>query len=268
MSDRSAEREALLETVGLHRHFGGLRALDGLDMRVEAGGIHGLIGPNGSGKTTALNVLSGVLRPTAGRIRFAGRDIAGLPPHRMAQAGIGRTFQNLRVFGRLGVLENVLVGAHRHLGYGLLAVLTGRHRRAEAAVRERARLLVEFVGLSARVDRPADSLPYGERRLLEIARALATEPRLLLLDEPLVGMNPGEVDRVVALLHRIAERGTTILLVEHKMRVIMSICDRITVLNFGQKIAEGVPEEVRRNDDVIRAYLGEGRGIRRRAARR
>ncbi len=255
----------LLETAGLARRFGGLKALDGVDMRLHAGSIHGLIGPNGSGKTTMLNVLSGVLRPSGGRIVFQGRDLTGLPPHRITRAGIGRTFQNIRIFKRLSVLENVLLGAHGHLGYGVLAVLVQRHRRAEAAAIARAERMLDVVGLAARAKQPAGSLPYGEQRLVEVARALATAPRLVLLDEPLVGMNPGEVDRVVGTFRRITEQGTAILLVEHKMRVVMAVCDRITVLNFGKKIAEGTPGEIRQNDEVVRAYLGEGTGIRRRA---
>jgi branched-chain amino acid transport system ATP-binding protein len=250
---------AILSTRSVSKSFGGLKALDGVDMDLECGRIHGLIGPNGSGKTTMLNVLSGIVPPTSGSILFEGTEMANAPAHRIATSGVARTFQNLRLFKELSVLDNVLVGRHVHLGYGLTSILLQKHHPAERRARERAQELVNFVGLAHRGDARAADLPYGEQRLVEIARAVALEPKLLLLDEPLVGMNHTEVDRVVKLFLKICEGGCTLLLVEHTMRVVMDICERITVLNFGKRIAEGTPSEVRTNPDVISAYLGAGR---------
>ena len=255
-----------LSVRGLTRRFGGLVAADSVDMDVARGEIHGLIGPNGSGKTTCINLISGVLRPDAGSIVLDGKELARAPTHVVAGLGLGRTFQNIRVFGRMTVLENVLVGFNRALGYSLLDVLSLHVRAAERRLHERAMELLEFVGLQQKSGTPATSLSYGEQRLVEIARAMALTPRLLLLDEPLVGMNPAEVDHVVDLFKRMRQGGLTMLLVEHKMRVVMSLCDRITVLNFGRKIAEGRPDEVRGNAEVVTAYLGESHGIRKRAA--
>jgi branched-chain amino acid transport system ATP-binding protein len=249
----------ILSVRDVGKNFGGLNALDRVDMDLERGSIHGLIGPNGSGKTTMLNVLSGIYAPSAGSILFEGKELASAPPHCIATAGVARTFQNLRLFKDLSVLENVLVGRHPHLGYGLKAIFLQRHYPAERRARERAHELVRFVGLAHRADVRAGDLPYGEQRLVEIARATALEPKLLLLDEPLVGMNRTEVDRVVGLFLKIRDNGCTLLLVEHTMRVVMDICERITVLNFGRRIADGTSSEVRANPDVISAYLGEGR---------
>ncbi|MHA3903529.1 ABC transporter ATP-binding protein [Castellaniella sp. WN] len=261
MTDGAQPAAAVLEVSGLTRRFGGLVAVDGVDLRVAPGQIHGLIGPNGSGKTTCINLISGVLRPDAGSVLLQGTQIARSPTHVVAGAGLARTFQNIRVFGRMTALENVLVGFSRSLGYRLLDVLTLRAGPAERRLRERALALLDFVGLSAKAGSPVTSLSYGEQRLVEIARALALSPRMLLLDEPLVGMNPVEVDRVVGLLRRMRADGLTMLLVEHKIRVVMSVCDRITVLNFGRRIASGRPDEVRADPEVIRAYLGENHGI-------
>jgi len=255
-----------LTVRGLTHRFGGLVAVDGVDMDVTKGEIHGLIGPNGSGKTTCINLISGVLRPDSGSVLLDGKELAREPMHNVAGLGLGRTFQNIRVFGRMTVLENVLVGFSRSLGYSLLDVLTLRVAASERRLHEWAMELLEFVGLQQKHSTPATSLSYGEQRLVEIARAMALSPRVLLLDEPLVGMNPAEVDHVVDLFKRMRQGGLTMLLVEHKMRVVMSLCDRITVLNFGRKIAEGRPDEVRSNVEVISAYLGEGHGIRKRAA--
>jgi branched-chain amino acid transport system ATP-binding protein len=259
---------SLLAVRGLTRRFGGLTAVDGVDLDVLPGQIHGLIGPNGSGKTTCINLLSGVLRPDSGSVVLGGTELARRPTHMVAGAGLARTFQNIRVFGRMTVLQNVLVGFNRSLGYGLLDVLSLRNRATERRLHEQAMELLAFVGLADKHAAFATTLSYGEQRLVEIARARALSPRLLLLDEPLVGMNPTEVDRVVDLFQRMRSQGLTMLLVEHKMRVVMSICDHITVLNFGRKIASGRPDEVRADPEVIRAYLGENHGIRKRVARR
>jgi len=255
-----------LTVRSLTRRFGGLTAVDDVNLDVQAGHIHGLIGPNGSGKTTCINLISGVLRPDAGSVRLASEELARRSTHMIAAHGLARTFQNIRVFGRMTVLENVLVGFNRTLGYGLFDVLTLRVASAERRLRQRAMELLEFVGLQHKHASLATSLSYGEQRLIEIARALALAPRLLLLDEPLVGMNPAEVEHVGGLFRRLRDEGLTMLLVEHKMRVVMSLCDRITVLNFGRRIADGRPDEVRTDPEVIRAYLGENHGIRKRTA--
>jgi branched-chain amino acid transport system ATP-binding protein len=265
--DETPARETgLLSVRGLTRRFGGLTAVDNVDLDVQAGQIHGLIGPNGSGKTTCINLISGVLRPDAGSVMLAGKELAREPTHAVAGLGLARTFQNIRVFGRMTVLENVLVGFNRSLGYRLLDVFSLRTGTAERRLNGQAMELLKFVGLEQKHGTLATSLSYGEQRLVEIARGLALSPRLLLLDEPLVGMNPIEVDHVVELLKRMRSNGLTMLLVEHKMRVVMSICDHITVLNFGRRIASGQPEEVRANPEVISAYLGESHGIRKRVA--
>jgi branched-chain amino acid transport system ATP-binding protein len=247
----------ILVVSDIRKQFGGLAALDGLDFAVPRNKIFGLIGPNGSGKTTMLNVLTGVLPPTAGHIRFESSEIAGLSSHRIASFGISRTFQNIRLFKKMSVLDNVKVGAHIHARYGLASAIFQLHRRAEKEIEKKAEEALAFVGLSDRRHRLAGTLPYGEQRLVEIARAVCAKPSLLLLDEPLVGMPPAEIDRVVRVFHAIVERGTTIILVEHTMRVVMSICDEIAVLNFGRRIAQGTPAEIRKNEDVITAYLGK-----------
>jgi branched-chain amino acid transport system ATP-binding protein len=254
----AAAEHGLLEVRHLMKRFGGVRAVNALDMTVRAGDIHALIGPNGSGKTTTLNVISALYRADGGSIRFDGADIIGRPPHAIAKLGIARTFQNIRLFGDLSVVENVMIGRHVRTRTGFLGALIpgGATAREERQTRERAHELLEFVGLSGVGDASARSLPYGDQRRVEIARALASEPRLLLLDEPAAGMNPAETDTLVALLRRIREGGTTLLLIEHDMNLVMSVSDRITVLNFGQHIAEGSPDEIAHNRDVITAYLG------------
>ncbi len=263
-----AQASSLLQVRGLTRRFGGLTAVDHVDLDIGQGEIHGLIGPNGSGKTTCINLLSGVLLPDDGSVLLDHQELAREPTHTISASGLARTFQNIRVFGRMTVLENVLVGFNRALGYGLFKVFTLRNRSAERRLREQAMSLLSFVGLADKHATLVTSLSYGEQRLIEIARALALSPKLLLLDEPLVGMNPSEVDRVVGLLQQMRSDGLTMLLVEHKMRVVMSLCDRITVLNFGRKIASGRPEDIRSTPEVIRAYLGENHGIGKRVARR
>jgi ABC-type branched-subunit amino acid transport system ATPase component len=247
----------LLETRALTKRFDGLAAVNGVDLAVEQGEIVGLIGPNGAGKTTCFNLLSGFLRPTSGTIRFAGEDITGLRSHRIVRRGLVRTFQLTTLFAEMTVLENVLLGLHLHSETGLGRALWNRRPFPSAEI-DASREVLEFVGLSGQVDQPAKNLPHGYQRVLGIAMALAARPRLLLLDEPVTGMNLDESGHVMALVKTIRDRGTTILLVEHNMRAVMGTCERIVVLNFGQKLAEGRPAEVSTNPDVIQAYLGAG----------
>jgi branched-chain amino acid transport system permease protein len=239
----------ILELRDLKKYFGGLRAVDGLDISVKRGSVHALIGPNGSGKTTTLNVLNGIYRPTGGRVLFDGRDMTARPTHEMAGIGVGRTFQNIRLFKSLTVLDNVMIGAQRPGN----AVAGGRE-----GLRQRALSALDFVGMAHRADDVVRDLPYGHQRLVEIARALAGAPTLLLLDEPAAGLNPSEKQELVALLGRLRGHGLTMFLIEHDMSLIEQISDCITVLNFGKKIAEGTPAEVLSHPDVITAYLGEG----------
>ncbi len=252
---------ALLSLRGVERTFGGVRAVDDASFEVAAGTVHGLIGPNGAGKTTLINLVSGLLAPSAGAIELGGLPIAGLPPHRIAGMGVARTFQNIRLFPELTARDNVLVGQHRRRNPSLLArLLLLRSARVEAVeARDRAAALLGRVGLPERVDEEARHLSYGEQRRVEIARALASEPRLLLLDEPTAGMNPVEVQGVAQLIRQVAAEGHSVLLVEHNVRLVMDVCDRITVLNFGKVIAEGTPAAVAADPAVITAYLGSAR---------
>jgi branched-chain amino acid transport system ATP-binding protein len=249
---------ALLEVRSLTVRFGGLTAVADLDLDVPEGSIVGLIGPNGAGKTTAFNVISGLQAPTAGSVRFRARPISGLPPHRVTALGLARTFQNIRLFGTLSVLDNVLVGSHVANPGSLIGTLTGRaaERRAEREAAEHARELLAFVGLDHRGAEPAGTLPFGEQRRLELARALATRPALVLLDEPAAGANPTERAVLMAYIRRIRERGVTVLLIEHDMKIVMGVCERVVVLNFGRRIAVGPPEAVARDTAVVEAYLG------------
>jgi branched-chain amino acid transport system ATP-binding protein len=252
----------LLEVRGLTRRYGGLVALDGYSLTLPAGRIHGVIGPNGAGKTTLFNLLSCMVRPTAGSIRLRGTELVGLSADRVARMGIVRTFQNIRLFHDMSVLDNVRVGVEAHqeasLWSTLLATPTFHRRQADAAAR--AMELLELVGLASYADAAAGNLAYGDQRRLEIARALAADPVLLLLDEPSAGMHPGESAALLELIRRVRdELGVTVVLVAHDIPLVMDLCDRIQVLNFGQLIAEGEPHHVRSHPEVVAAYLGQAR---------
>ena len=255
----STENKIVLEMQNVEKNFGGVRAIDNFSVKIEHGKIHGLIGPNGAGKTTIFNNITGIYKPDAGKIIFDGTDITGTAPHRVAQLGIGRTFQNIRLFANLSVIDNVIIASNLDATYNMPEAIfhSKKYREREKFLREKAMSLLEVVGLQDKIHERANSLPYGHQRKLEIARAMALDPKLLLLDEPAAGMNAEESLELVNFVKEIQDRfDITILMIEHHMDVVTNLCDYCTVLNFGKTIAVGTPAEVKSNPEVIKAYLG------------
>jgi branched-chain amino acid transport system ATP-binding protein len=255
---RTGSEAVMLKLTNVSKRFGGLNVLHDVSFEVPPGKVFGLIGPNGAGKTTVFNLITGLLAPTSGAIDLGGKSLLGVKPHQITRLGLGRTFQNIRVFKEMSLLENVVVGMHAHLTYGVPGWLLSlpNFRAQERRARERAHELLGWVGLDSKSHDIADNLSYGDQRKLELARALATEPKLLLLDEPVAGMNTGEKVELMSEITNIARRGYTVFMIEHDMRFVMGLCERIAVLNFGKIIAEGTPDQIKSNPDVIEAYLG------------